>query len=283
MVDAVDRHPGVVQQGAAGDHHFGVAVAHPVVGDHRRLDPGPTSSRSSRRAMLRTICMWTQEWSDIPSRSAWTWVMYHQARTCVVAVDRVEEALQLAIAPRRRPHPRLGDRLFRRFAVGPLGSGAGTCSSLIPRIVCERSGGFRQDRRPTVRLMRGLGTRPPMRLEHKESPSLCNQEFFRLGKCESGASTELAPPVQGTGAHRLPLPRLFAGVSLQPFPTRSQHLLALRPPLVGSSPLLPALRLPTAHRLGRWIREEAPIRLCCRRIFPNSGARESCGGAGGPG
>ena len=40
VVGAVDRHADVVQQGAAGDHHLGVAVAHPVVGDHRRLDPG---------------------------------------------------------------------------------------------------------------------------------------------------------------------------------------------------------------------------------------------------
>jgi hypothetical protein len=43
--------------------------------------PALTSSRSSRRAMLRTICMWTQEWSDIPSRSELTWAMYHQPRT----------------------------------------------------------------------------------------------------------------------------------------------------------------------------------------------------------
>ena len=40
MVGAVDRHADVVQQRAGGDHDLGVAPAHPVVGDHRRLDPG---------------------------------------------------------------------------------------------------------------------------------------------------------------------------------------------------------------------------------------------------
>ncbi len=44
--------------------------------------PALTSRRSNRRAMFSTICIWTQEWSDIPSRSACTWAMYHQARTC---------------------------------------------------------------------------------------------------------------------------------------------------------------------------------------------------------
>jgi hypothetical protein len=40
MVGAVDRHADVVQQGAAGHHDLGVAVPHPVVADHRRLDTG---------------------------------------------------------------------------------------------------------------------------------------------------------------------------------------------------------------------------------------------------
>ena len=31
--------------------------------------------------MLSTIWTWTQEWSDIPSRSDWTCAMCHQART----------------------------------------------------------------------------------------------------------------------------------------------------------------------------------------------------------
>ena len=39
VVGAVDRHADVVEQRAARDHDLGVAVAHAVVGDHRRLDP----------------------------------------------------------------------------------------------------------------------------------------------------------------------------------------------------------------------------------------------------
>ena len=36
----MDGHADVVQQRAGGDHDLGVAPAHPVVGDHHRLDPG---------------------------------------------------------------------------------------------------------------------------------------------------------------------------------------------------------------------------------------------------
>src|SRR6478752_2444936 len=101
--------------------------------------PALTSSRSSRRAMLRTICMWTQEWSDIPSRSEWTWVMYHQARTCSswLTASRKLSSLRL---------PRVGARTrasaiasFGGLRLGPLASGAGTCSSAMARIVEARS------------------------------------------------------------------------------------------------------------------------------------------------
>ncbi len=78
--------------------------------------------------MLRTICMWTQEWSDIPRRSDWTWAMYHQARTwsSPLTASRKPSSLRL---------PRVGARTlasatasFGGLRVGPLGSGAGTAS-----------------------------------------------------------------------------------------------------------------------------------------------------------
>src|SRR4051812_7685784 len=103
--------------------------------------PALTSSRSRRRAMLRTICIWTQEWSDMPRRSAWTWVMYHQARTCssLFAASRKLSSLRL---------PRLGARTrasaiasFGGLRFGPSGSGAGIFSSLTWRIV-EASAAF---------------------------------------------------------------------------------------------------------------------------------------------
>src|SRR3954471_11908463 len=85
--------------------------------------------------MLRTICMWTQEWSDIPSRSAWTWVMYHQARTCSSEFTASRKLSSLRL-------PRVGARTrasaiasFGGLRFGPSGSGAGTFSSLTRRIV----------------------------------------------------------------------------------------------------------------------------------------------------
>ena len=49
--------------------------------------------------------MWTQEWSDIPSRSAWTCAMYHQARTwsSPLTASRNPSSLRL---------PRVGARTF---------------------------------------------------------------------------------------------------------------------------------------------------------------------------
>ena len=39
VVGAVDRHAGVVEEARRRDHHLGVAGLHPVLGDHRGLDP----------------------------------------------------------------------------------------------------------------------------------------------------------------------------------------------------------------------------------------------------
>ena len=55
--------------------------------------------------------MWTQEWSDIPSRSEATWAMCHQVAQLGVRVDPLEERLELRRLPRvGRPDARLGDR-----------------------------------------------------------------------------------------------------------------------------------------------------------------------------
>ena len=75
--------------------------------------------------------MWTQEWSDIPSRSAWTWAMYHQARTCSSSFTAERKLSSLRL-------PRVGARTVASsiasasgLRVGPSGSGAGTRSSFI--------------------------------------------------------------------------------------------------------------------------------------------------------
>ena len=135
MVGAVDRHADVVQQGTAGDDHLGVARAHPVVATIAGSTPALTSRRSSRRAMLRTICMWTQEWSDMPSRSAWTCAMYHQARTwsSVLTASRKPSSLRL---PRvGAPDLRLGDRLPRAACAAVPLDPEWEPSSLTGRIV----------------------------------------------------------------------------------------------------------------------------------------------------
>src|SRR3954454_16587900 len=77
----------------------------------------------------------------MPRRSAWTWVMYHQARTCssLFAASRKLSSLRL---------PRLGART-RASAIaslgglrfGPSGSGAGTFSSLTRLIVGSAADG----------------------------------------------------------------------------------------------------------------------------------------------
>ena len=80
--------------------------------------------------------MWTQEWSDMPSRSAWTWVMYHQARTCSSSLTASRKLSSLRL-------PRVGARTCASaiasrggLRCGPSGSGVGTRSSLIvPRLV----------------------------------------------------------------------------------------------------------------------------------------------------
>ena len=75
--------------------------------------------------MLRTIWVWTQEWSDIPSRSAWTWAMYHQARTCSSSLTAARKLSSLRLPRVGALHPRLGDRLLRRLALGPSGPESG--------------------------------------------------------------------------------------------------------------------------------------------------------------
>ena len=65
--------------------------------------PRRFSSRNSRSAMLTTIWMWIQEWSDIPSRLAFTCAACHHAFSCGVGVRRLEQRLEPAVAAGRAP------------------------------------------------------------------------------------------------------------------------------------------------------------------------------------
>ncbi len=66
--------------------------------------PPRFSRRNSRSAMFTTIWMWTQEWSDMSRRSAFTCCMYHHAcrRRSALAASKSASSLRL---------PRVGARI----------------------------------------------------------------------------------------------------------------------------------------------------------------------------
>jgi hypothetical protein len=116
VVGAVDRHADVVQQSAAGDDHLGVAIPHPVVADHRRLDPGLDQQAQQPQGdveddlrvdpgVVRHAQPLGVDLGHVPPGAH-----------LLVAVDRLQKALQLAVATAGGAHLRLGYRLFRRFA-----------------------------------------------------------------------------------------------------------------------------------------------------------------------
>ena len=143
MVGAVDRHADVVQEGAAGHHHLGVAVTHPVVGDHRRLHPGFHQQAQKAEgdveddlhvdpAVIRHAEPLGVDLGHVPP-----------AAHLVVGVDRVDEALEAAVAAGRRADVRLGDRLARRLAGRPAGIRRRDPVALSHLgVVSARGGGF---------------------------------------------------------------------------------------------------------------------------------------------
>ena len=135
VVGAVDRHPDVVQQRTAGDHDLGVALLHPVVADHRRLDPalGQQAQQPQRDVeddldvdpgVVRHAEPLRGELRHVPPGAH-----------ALVGVDGLEEALELAVAARGGVHVRLGDRLRRGALarVRALGVELGAASALVLR------------------------------------------------------------------------------------------------------------------------------------------------------
>ena len=81
--------------------------------------PARLSSRNRRSAMLATIWMWTQEWSDMSRRSALTCCMYHQAcsrRSAFAAASSVSAA----VAPGRARISTSG--MFTAGTLRPMGT-----------------------------------------------------------------------------------------------------------------------------------------------------------------
>src|SRR3954469_22143306 len=66
--------------------------------------PRRSSSRKIRSAMFSTICTWTHEWSDMPSRVASVCCMCHHALTCA-------SSLAAASSASSRRLPRAGARM----------------------------------------------------------------------------------------------------------------------------------------------------------------------------
>ena len=128
MVGAVDRHADVVQQGAAGDDDLGVAVAHPVVGDHRRLDPRLDQQPQQPQGDVEDDLHVDPGVVRHPQPLGVDLRHVPPGPHLLVAVDGLEELLELAVAPGRGPDVGLGDRLVRRLAGRSLRVGVGTAS-----------------------------------------------------------------------------------------------------------------------------------------------------------
>ena len=118
--------------------------------------------------MLRTIWVWTQEWSDMPSRSAWTCAMYHQARTCSSPLTASRNCSSLRL-------PRVGAR---------------TCASAI-----ASAGGLRFGPSGS-----GVGTPRLSRHRHRASPSYDKAPGEDAGPCPRPAHARSAADRPGTGA-----------------------------------------------------------------------------------
>ena len=90
--------------------------------------------------------MWTQEWSDIPSRSAWTWAMYHQVRTCSSSLTaaRKDSSLRLPLVGARTWASAIASRGGLRC--GPSGSGVGNPLAVVRTVPRRSRVGLSRDR-----------------------------------------------------------------------------------------------------------------------------------------
>ena len=156
--------------------------------------------------MLRTIWVWTQEWSDIPRRSAWTCAMYHQARTCSssLTASRKPSSLRLPLLGARTRASAIAS--FGGLRRGPSGSGVGTRSSSLTRdrmaLACELSSSRRPARgwSPPARRAapRGSPARPrappPGRRCHRPIPRCRSRTGTCPGRCRPRRPRVGSPP-----------------------------------------------------------------------------------------
>ena len=111
VVGAVDRHPDVVEQRSGGDDDLGVAVAHPVVGDHRRLDAALDQQPQQPQRDVEHDLDVDPGVVGHPEPLGLDLGHVPPGAHLGVGVDAVEQRLEPPVAARRDADPGLLDRL----------------------------------------------------------------------------------------------------------------------------------------------------------------------------
>ncbi len=150
VVLAMDRHPDAVQQARGRDHHLGVALAHPVVGDDAR--DHAAAKQQSREAQADVdddldVDPAVVRHAEPPGRVDGRHVP--PRLELLVGVRGLEQPLETPVAARRGPHADLGERLprwDRRFVAHFDDASSSTPSRMPPRPTT--SGGSEQLRDP---------------------------------------------------------------------------------------------------------------------------------------
>ena len=128
--------------------------------------------------MLSTIWTWTQEWSDIPSRSDCTWAMCHQARTSASALTPSSSASS-------RRLPRVGARTAAASiaSAGAAPELAGTGRRLLRHGLSRGSATARNHRTP----------RPPEPGPRRPDALFRRRTVYAAGVASSGAGKPSCP------------------------------------------------------------------------------------------
>ena len=176
--------------------------------------PPRFSRRNSRSAMFTTIWMWTQEWSDMSRRSAFTCCMYHQAcrRRSALAASKSASSLRLPRVGARisvsgrstadtLPHGehRTPRRRTRPADLGPAGLGHGPLQLPLPVLHAGRRPALARPRGdPPLRGDRASGARARANGRHRPAPHR---------RRAAGAARVPAPRLdaRARGRHRGPL------------------------------------------------------------------------------
>jgi hypothetical protein len=102
VVDAVDRHPDAVEERGGRDGDLGVALAHAVVGDHRRRDAAAEEQPCQAQRDVRDDLDVNPRVVGEPQPLSVDAGHVPPRLDLRVAVDRVEQLLELAVAARGR-------------------------------------------------------------------------------------------------------------------------------------------------------------------------------------